>query len=521
MMVDDNEIAAFLTLIATCNEKSNWTEGGDLPQDLRQSFPWFKGSVVATGKCTTILFDTERKWFLSYLNYEEMSLIYLGNDAGTSWKVFNNNADFGNAPYCDLFEAQLVSASTWRTFQELYYYVEEKRETYRAEDPKDARIEELTQKLLEINAGERLSSYIVYSVGQWMTKLGSRLNKHCIALFTSHMGTVQRNCWPREFTPKCVQETMDISHYAASEYSVFTQIHRHPWPHLDSVDAGLICQWQLGFDGHLTPQMLELLRECTTRHQMHAPFHMTLWRATSAYDGVNPMLAFTISRASAQKFLKNQGFPRMDTIAKLEISAGTPIFPVVVYADGFKSEGEILVPSDVARTSLVQHAAIIGDMKEEAAVDLAQSISSANRNTNLASEHNMVGLYQDFPTIHKDVRLNKLCFNSTKGYTDDVARYAVAIMRGRLMYRRPTWYRFTGVYWRVTLGPDELLARELVGTYEIVKLKCPGEQKARIQSLILDLVHLDTRKRYIKDMERIVMDCEKQHQPWEAHFTVV
>ncbi len=134
---------------------------------------------------------------------------------------------------------------------------------------------------------------------------------------------------------------------------------------------------------------------------------------------------------------------------------------------------------------------------------------NVTNNASDAVEIRDFGSYTDFPTIHQDTSLNQLCFNSLKGYTRDVAYYAVQMMKGRFIFQYKTWYRFTGKYWKVTAGPDQLLTGELIATYETLKIKFPGERQTRwIHNLISDLSTMNKRKGFIEDMERLTMDEE-------------
>ncbi len=344
-MNESDEVSKFRNL-ASAREDDLWTEGGELPAEVYEMFPWFCGQVV--GKWCgedTILFATEQRWFLSVSDCDE-DLRYLGNSAVITLEVLNDDDAINNAPYCDRFQARFVSKPMWQAFNQLRWYMKHEEEIERTK--------ELTNQLLATTTNEKLTSRMLYKIGIWTTC--SRLHSQAFwtELFNCHAFTpeaVERQWWPRQFSPEDIQALDDMSYFTKSERRVFLRLHTYTWPKLDSVDAELVLERQVGFET-LTSQKMGFMNDCMTRHQMHAPFCMTLWRATREFDSVNPLWAFSISRSVAQAFLCDEG-----PLHRIDIPAGTPIFPFLVYARRhYKPEGEILVPPEVARKYQTNHA---------------------------------------------------------------------------------------------------------------------------------------------------------------------
>ncbi len=131
------------------------------------------------------------------------------------------------------------------------------------------------------------------------------------------------------------------------------------------------------------------------------------------------------------------------------------------------------------------------------------------------------GTFDNFPKVHADDNLNQRCFQSLKGQTREVAHYAVHMMQGKLVFQSSTWYRFTGRFWKVCSGPDDLLTIDLVEVYTKLQRIYTGEKQLRwIQNLISDLTHMSKRKAFIEDMERIVFD-HGDVLPLDMHSTLI
>ncbi len=339
-MDDSCEIAAFRKLAAklATTPTQEQSDGQEL-EELCEQYPWFRGYVVGTYGDFMVLFVTEPRCFLSFNSCRVME--YLGDSARTSWEVFCDGDAHKNALFCDRFEARFMKKATWFAIEKLLDDMEDEQDLKRTE--------ELAHRLLETSAPEGLTSWMVYKFGRWMTYPNSRdQSRHLWTdLFTRHVVNVDRKWWPREFGPSKVFKSKIPSHYTVAERNAMVSLHTYPWPQLDKVEAALLLERIISFR-ELTAQKLGLMREMMTRHRMCAPFDMTLWRATSEFDGVNPMLAFTMSRGSAEKFRGGCLLFDRQPIYKIDIPAGTEIFPVVVYAQYFKVESEILIPTEVA-----------------------------------------------------------------------------------------------------------------------------------------------------------------------------
>lgn len=129
---------------------------------------------------------------------------------------------------------------------------------------------------------------------------------------------------------------------------------------------------------------------------------------------------------------------------------------------------------------------------------------SVNVTTSDSNEVKDFGTYDEFVRPYDDEELNKLCYTSLSGRTRDVAKYASYLMRGEYLYQDKQWYRYTGKYWRVSLGPDDLMTGSMVDTYLELRRSYRTEKQQRwINSLIDDLSNVNKRRGFLEDLERL------------------
>ncbi len=131
------------------------------------------------------------------------------------------------------------------------------------------------------------------------------------------------------------------------------------------------------------------------------------------------------------------------------------------------------------------------------------NINVTNTNSVDTNEARDFGSVDDFPEVHHDRELDRLCFASLSGRTRDVAGYVSKLMKGRYVYQEKVWYRFTGKYWRESVGPDDLMTIDMVDTYMGLQRHFTSEKHRKwLFGLIDDLANVNRRKAYLEDLER-------------------
>ncbi len=131
------------------------------------------------------------------------------------------------------------------------------------------------------------------------------------------------------------------------------------------------------------------------------------------------------------------------------------------------------------------------------------NINVTNTNSVDTNEARDFGSVNDFPEVHHERDLDRLCFASLSGRTRDVAEYVSRLMKGRYLYQSKLWYRFTGKYWRESVGPDDLMTKDMVETYMGLQRHFTSDKHRKwIFGLIDDLANVNRRKAYLEDLER-------------------
>lgn len=131
------------------------------------------------------------------------------------------------------------------------------------------------------------------------------------------------------------------------------------------------------------------------------------------------------------------------------------------------------------------------------------NINVTNTNSVNTNEARDFGSFADFPNVHHNRELDRKCFLSLSGRTRDVAEYVSMLMKGHYLFQEKTWYRYTGKYWRESVGPDDLMTKDMIDTYMGLQQHFSSEKHRKwIFGLIDDLANVNRRKAYLEDLER-------------------
>ena len=113
------------------------------------------------------------------------------------------------------------------------------------------------------------------------------------------------------------------------------------------------------------------------------------------------------------------------------------------------------------------------------------------------------GRVEDFPQVHEDSELNRLCFESLSGRTKAVAKYMLKLMEGKYAFQNEEWYWFEGRMWRRGVPPDDLMDEDMTRTYyNVMEYYGNEKQQGWIRQMITEMGSLAKRKIYIEDLER-------------------
>ncbi len=131
------------------------------------------------------------------------------------------------------------------------------------------------------------------------------------------------------------------------------------------------------------------------------------------------------------------------------------------------------------------------------------NINVTNNNSVNTNEARDFGSFVDFPDVHHNRELDRRCFLSLSGRTRDVAEYVSMLMKGHYIYQDKKWYRYTGKYWRESVGPDDLMTKDMIDTYMGLQQRFSSDKHRKwIFGLIDDLANVNRRKAYLEDLER-------------------
>ncbi len=115
------------------------------------------------------------------------------------------------------------------------------------------------------------------------------------------------------------------------------------------------------------------------------------------------------------------------------------------------------------------------------------------------------GSYDQFPRVHDDDRLNRLCYASLEGGTGSVAEYAQAQTHGQYIYQDGIWYSYEETSWYPNVKPDELFRKTLADVYMQLRSHFKTSKQLKwLSELISDLRTLNKRKQYIEELERVI-----------------
>lgn len=135
------------------------------------------------------------------------------------------------------------------------------------------------------------------------------------------------------------------------------------------------------------------------------------------------------------------------------------------------------------------------------------AVNNLNVSVNVGADTNEVkefGSYDDFPGPYDDAELNRLCYTSLNGRTRDVAKYVSRLMTGEYIYQDKQWFRYTGTFWKLSLGPDDLMTGEMSETYlRLQHYYNSDKQKGWINALLNDLSNVNKRRMFLDDLERL------------------
>ena len=141
------------------------------------------------------------------------------------------------------------------------------------------------------------------------------------------------------------------------------------------------------------------------------------------------------------------------------------------------------------------------------------AVNNLNVSVNMGADPNEVkefGTFEDFPRPYDNEDLNRLCYTSLNGRTRDVAKYVSALMKGQYIYQDKVWRRYTGEFWKESLGPDDLMTGEMSDTYRKLQLSYRSDKQKRwIEGLLNDLANVNKRRGYLEDLERLEFEHAK------------
>ena len=130
------------------------------------------------------------------------------------------------------------------------------------------------------------------------------------------------------------------NNFTLDEKTILHYLEQEIWPELTNFECRFMNQRvSPGFNSDsykLRLQNDEIISRLMTRYNIVSPTPLTLWRGTRSRDDTNKLMSTSLCKNLAENFKE------LDLI-KIEIPAGTPIFPTVVYQMEFKGEGEILL----------------------------------------------------------------------------------------------------------------------------------------------------------------------------------
>ncbi len=140
-------------------------------------------------------------------------------------------------------------------------------------------------------------------------------------------------------------------------------------------------------------------------------------------------------------------------------------------------------------------------------INISNTVNHYEGSGGLVHEPRDFGAYSDFPAIYQNQELNQRCHGSLTGRTYDVAEYMALLMQDQYIYQDKQWFKFTGKYWRESVGPDDLMTRDITRVYCQLQEHYRTEKQVKwLHNLIEEMGNLQRRKTYIEDLERYVAE---------------